>query len=114
VIDIFKPEDFEGKIPRDLSQAQVRERFCVIANKKLNNLIEACPVVYLDKHDNLSHVHEYGCIKRARLMFVEELPKEPCNHRPHVIEIFSDLSRGPIICQFCGVELVVEWKEKKD
>lgn len=45
-----------------------------------------------------------------RLEFDER--RKECQHRPYVIEIFADLSRSPITCQYCNKELEVSWRLK--
>ena len=71
-----------------------------IANEKLNALIEAAPLIYsnpdsqgiLSEWDKEEKGPYPGDTHKARLMFVEELGKEPCKH--------------------CGIELRATWEAK--
>ncbi len=108
--DFFKPEDF--------SPIMSNEGLAKVANEKLRKLIEASPLVYglktrsnkwaFDQEENhFTNTHT------ARLMFIEEIKKEPCKHEPSKTRL--DFGGIPIsICVHCGVELqVAEWREVK-
>lgn len=112
--DFFKPEDFE---PSEGGYS-LYELAANIANEKLNELIKCSPTIYnrpgeyLCRQENATH--------RAKMMFIEEIKKEPCNHEPilySVNAIFRPEGRLPsdehYRCKHCGVELVAEWSEKK-
>lgn len=118
VIMIFKPEDFEineliregnGGIPYISTPNAAK-----IGNEKLNELIESWPVVYgaigTKSHSWQSYPPgtfiQENYTHKARLAFIEELPKEPCKHKP----------MGPVdkkyACIHCGIELVANWTAK--
>lgn len=118
----FTPEDFNGKpdypLPQDMKTYIANQ-----ANEKLNKLIKSWPVVYAEKKEGFQPWHNVefvGATHKARLVFIEELPKEPCKHEP-AWDLRSALLPGLIApsyfgnpkCYKCGVELVAEWKEKK-
>lgn len=122
--DIFKPEDFSGS-----SDFLAWEEAAVIANEKLNKLIESWPVVYFSSQNALGElagsagliigVKQDGDNHKARLAFVEEIPQEPCKHTvashragngPWVLDTEYD---GSFTCGKCGVKLEMQWKEKE-
>ena len=112
---------------------------CTIA-EKLNALIESWPVVY-GSHpspywyvENIVDFDKTKATTRARLAFIEEINKGPCNHEPNEIEITMNYEGGfysqrlgtfdmkklgnskfrgvQSICKHCGVELQATWSEK--
>lgn len=127
--DFFEPEDF-----CDMGFAEM-DYACDQANKKLNKLIESCPVVYLNwgtsKPYNMDfNINDHS--HKARLAFIEEIKKEPCKHEPNTYETstivegflparpgyFSRTESEKCIfispkCQHCGIELQATWSEKK-
>lgn len=96
--NIFKTKDFNPTLGSEilLTSVQATE----IANEKLNALIEAAPLIYsnpdsqgiLSEWDKEEKGPYPGDTHKARLMFVEELGKEPCKH--------------------CGIELRATWEAK--
>lgn len=112
--EFFKPEDFERKVPWDLTAGLLRQRFCDVANEKLNKLIESMPTVYgkgnqWDQTDNRPDSYA-GCTHKARLAFIEELPKKQCEHKPKI----TASHKGFLFkntCEKCGVELQATWSE---
>lgn len=110
--NIFKHNDFVGLFPHDAEAAAYR------ANEKINALIEEAPVVYgmtteddhvYSKHLTSNYTH------KARLIFIEEIVKEPCKHRPE--QRIKTSENGSIIhsiykCGLCGIEIEPHWKEK--
>jgi hypothetical protein len=115
--EFFTPEDFNGHDGTD-NDVFWNRMAASAANEKLNKLIDSCPVVYgqgeqagksslwnMNKQQNSTH--------SARIVFIEELPKEPCKHEP------ADCWIGPSTvdwfkkCKHCGVELVATWEAKK-
>lgn len=136
-VDFFHASDFIGRIPSGETHAAA-----LVANKKLNNMIESWPVVILvDSGLHPSHnkwvVDDGGhnmskFIKKARLAFIEEIKKEPCKHEPNtyetstIVEGFMPANPGffhrsesekciLIVpkCKHCGIELQATWSEKK-
>lgn len=129
-VELFKPEDFEGTYGH--FQKEAHAKFAEIANKKLQEYLESCPVAYfkylggkpfnigpeLNKEDD-THV--------ARLAFIEEISKEVCKqHIPKLQskkQVSLPLTEDPygaalllgcsIVCSKCGVKLEAEWKEVK-
>lgn len=107
-VELFKPEDFDGA-----------ECYSNFANKKLQKYLESCPVVYGYRYETgaieCKHHKSDGDNFKARLAFIEELPK-PCKHEPRII---SGKDFGVSIflqnntCRYCGVKLEAEWKEVK-
>jgi hypothetical protein len=118
---IFNPEDFNHTIYRDMTHDQIVQVYCDTANFKVNQLIESWPVVYgiYDRpYLNFGHLEEKNNTHKAMLAFIEEIVKEPCKHSVGMRQdrtpewIVSVNWEGQIICEHCGVELIVEWKEK--
>lgn len=76
------------------------------ANKKLQEYLESCPVVY----GNMEYVFdtngkEHWCTHKARLICIEEIPKEPCKHKPRWV---GNMKTNE--CLKCGIEIIAEWK----
>lgn len=143
---IFEPSDFMDEIDIGPHRALLEnssmdpEMAARFANRKIQKLIESWPVVEcsLLKESNLTDQHGPGWIAsekstrpkflythKARLAFIEEMPKEECKkHLPTVKskQVSLPMSNDPygaalalgceIICKHCGVELVAEWKPK--
>lgn len=124
--EIFKPEDFYAVTFLGVSDAVLSAD---AANKKFNKLIESWPVVYFSSHNAIGELKgsagliignkQLGDTHKARLAFVEEIPKEPCKHTvashragngPWVLDTEYD---GSFTCGKCGVKLEIQWKEKE-
>ncbi len=118
--DFFKKEDFE--IRPDYNERAEAAR---IANAKLQQLIESSPVVYGRNSRMWATIRSMPGTNngmtiepethKARLMFIEELPKESCEHRGQIIEYKFGNPTMPLRakCTQCGVELVATWTEVK-
>jgi hypothetical protein len=83
---------------------------CTIA-EKLNKLIESWPSVfsgesYNDKWIDCETMHT---TKTAKLAFIEEIKKECPKHEP---QSGWYMMPNPVKCKHCGIELLVEWREK--
>lgn len=130
ITNIFKPEDFPNLLG-------LREQAAEDANEKLNKLIESWPVVYgkgsqWDQTDGKPDSY-VDCTHHARLAFIEEIKKEPCNHEASEVEISNTIFQGPFDpklgcfryeksewkirvftnrCRHCGVELQAAWTPK--
>jgi hypothetical protein len=78
--NFFKPEDFETAPTVFGDHRKAAE----IANKKLNKLIQSWPVVWSMADDKVSawwpNNPGYEISVKARLAFIEEIKKEPCQH----------------------------------
>lgn len=95
-----------------------------IANAKLKEWLDAAPTVYLEKHDNLSHVNEIGFIKKGKIVCIEEIKKECEKHIPTIKSKQVSLPQASdpyaaalvlgceVVCLNCGKSLVAEWKVK--
>lgn len=87
--EFFKPDDFWSAIQYTTFDEDCKKKCADAANKKLNAEIEKWPVVWLDA-ETCTRWSEYikkESAKRARLAFIEEIPKEP------------------EICKCCGKEI---------
>ena len=115
-LNIFTAKDFAKNDPEVISADKYlhNEYAAIIANEKLNKLIESWPVVYgwypptypQGTWTSSETIHSTST-HTARLAFIEEIKKEPCKHEPKVTEgITSYLP----YCKHCGVKLVAEWK----
>lgn len=118
----FTPEDFPNCLSREMTE------IANLANAKLNALIEAAPVVYINRISDGTMNH-FTCVakyandrpeyyrEKARLMFIEEIVKKPCRHEPSDsvkwIEDDSKFSNFSTKCKHCGVELKATWSEVK-
>lgn len=77
--NFFKPEDFDAReVPPGYAYMLTREEATVIANEKLNVLIESWPVVYGTKDNNGQHFHEnpngnYNPTHKALLAFITKI-----------------------------------------
>lgn len=119
--DFFKPSDFMFD---RYSPGTWEEDAAWIANVRLKTIIESCPVVYgkgkqWDQTDGSPDSY-VGCTHRARLAFIEALPKKVCpGHEPVLYSVNAVLrpeGRWPsdqnYKCKHCGVALEPVWKEK--
>ena len=91
----------------------------MIANKTIQKLIDASPVVYVKKHDypggfsfDIFGFQRDDSTHQAHLLFIEEIPKKECEHEPHTK--FDHIDKGiHIECKHCGVELKAKWEPVK-
>jgi hypothetical protein len=100
---IFTASDFAGCM-NDYHAAQC-------ANRKLNEYLESCPVVYCGPsyRNKWIECETMHTTKKARLFGIEEIKKEKCDeHWP-----IGSADPTKVICQKCGVQLVQEWREVK-
>lgn len=114
----FKPEDFYTSENIQKTTAGLAAR---VANRKLEEWLSQAPVVY--GGPTLANIYSIQQSKintfKAKLVCIEELPKEPCKHEP-VKRIspfmYRNETSGPCTyepnCRKCGIELVAEWKAK--
>ncbi len=132
---IFEAKDFDSGIgPADDGKELCTYEWAARkANAKLQKEAESCLMVYgnrdIERSDNpwiFTTVKTGDESHQARLMFIEELPKEPCQHEPvlfrHITELrgcghgqmhtnyfYDEKSK----CKHCGAKLVADWKEVK-
>lgn len=118
--DYFKPKDF---LDTKGCQSYPVETIASIANEKLNALIGSMPVVYSyngeddwffptkQDYPNVTHM--------ARIAFIQEIVKKPCEHVPYVANDNIILTTYPaqypepiFKCKRCNVELKAEWSAK--
>jgi hypothetical protein len=126
----FRPEDFDRGVNHTLTIGIGNDgkyislsNVLTIANEKLNKLIESSPVVYdgnsglslcssgtwsVVKHDENDHKaissNFINSKRKARLMFIEEIVKEPCSHSPK----FTASHKGMLLentCEKCGATI---------
>lgn len=114
MFEFFKASDFEdfsnGSYPFGMNQKE-KEDIAYFANLRLQKEIKTCPVVYGWEASTYWRPHRHECDKathKARLVFIEELPKDPCPHVPAEQSLLAEPR-----CILCGVALELEWKEKK-
>lgn len=122
MIEFFKPEDFGVMRDDETSWLYVSE----VANKKLNDYLESCPVVYGHGVEAMKSANwcmngpdfeVYKHTHKARLFGIEEIKKD-CKHEPMGYYDLNgtkhiDAVKKESRCTFCGVELVATWSEKK-
>lgn len=115
--NFFKSEDFYQE-HFNLTDGQCL-KILDYTNAKLNELIESCQEVSGTVTDSgLFRLHNpydgivRECTHKARLAFVEEIVKKPCEHEPFYEEYGGGL-RSPAKCKHCGVELQATWSEAK-
>ena len=118
----FKPKDFQLDEARGNTSVLLNASAALMANEKLNALIESWPVVYgmgnnpyWYKQNYLSNDRREIATHKARLAFIEEIAKEPCKHEPSPIDSFNGafVSLKSTICKHCGVELQATWSAKE-
>ncbi len=123
---IFKPEDFALSVNANLQRAEeLRLYNCEFVNRRIKEVIETWPEVRINrasdgKINNMTTVLDYAeqhksfWTHKARLAFIEEIPKEPCKHEPEMFRDAKGYYIAKYVCQFCGVKLdyKAEWKEK--
>ena len=109
---LFEPEDFDS-----ITGFSSRKDIANLANAKLQQLIDASPVVYGEYIKDsygwaMSESNGSGDTHKAVLFNIEELSKEPCKHE-HSSVYDEHQRKYHDRCKHCGVELVAEWKEEK-
>lgn len=116
--NFFKPEDFlivmHAFKSGDTPKAVIREEFCADqANTKLNALVETWPIVkgYTDIWSINPSWPEKLDTHRARLAFIEQIPKKPCRHEPDLYKRMA-VFEYVITCIHCGAELKASWDAK--
>lgn len=111
--NIFKLEDFYAGDGFALEPSDC----AAMANAKIQSLIDAAPTVYGKRNqwditdgtqDSLT-----GCTHKAKLMFVEELKREPCKHQPIGDDWTMKNGLWLGTCEYCGVKLEARWEEVK-
>jgi len=109
--NLFEPDDFYTDVISEDNYAIVSAR---IANKKLNKLIESWPAIYgPQEYSRWSEVQSRQDTIKARLAFIELIPKEPCKHEVEARNIRSGFF-VPYFqpkCKNCGVQLKATWSE---
>lgn len=113
--NFFKPKDFKSKLQgKEINWDTAWREIADIANEKFQKLIDSWPEVYAHTQDMDVKLCLFGQLQnpnmrthKARLAFIEELPKEPCKHEPDGSPSYANTK-----CCKCGVELVAEWKAK--
>jgi hypothetical protein len=123
MIKLFNAKDFAKNDPEVISADKYfhNEYAAIIANEKLNALIESWPVVLQYKEGITSHWNTEDVFGRpdnpthtARLAFIEEIKKE-CKHEPEIhYDGEFDISCLIPKCKHCRVELQATWSEKND
>lgn len=121
--DFFNKEDFYHLSCLDGLTPSAIDILVDTMNRKLNKLIESQQTVYTGESYNK---HWIDCetmhtTKRGKIMFIEEIAKDPCPHRVR-LNSFSwvDSKTREVLaktqmtshCELCGVMLVAEWKTK--
>ena len=118
--DVFTSEDF------DFLTDVNRYTAAGISNTKLNKLVESWPTIYCHDDNNKDCLWFPDSDKlanrlyKAKLAFIEKIPKQPCNHEPSIntkMQMSVDRYDNRFYtfinkCQKCGVELIAEWKPK--
>lgn len=106
---IFRPEDFLS-IRLSCSEAQ-RQGIADIANRKLESLLG--PYVRFGNNGPATWIVMGECeavhpfdTHRARLFNVQEIVKEPCEHEPKAVNIWT---LDKYICAKCGAPLKAVW-----
>lgn len=109
----FKPEDFGGQYGAVQCAA--------IANAKLQEWLANTTDIYGTKEEFLTGIFNRNCpaTHKGKLVCIEELVKNPCKHTVAMHRLgqgsweLCTEQDGKIVCGKCGVELDLEWKEKK-
>jgi hypothetical protein len=124
MIPVFKPSDFTDPIaPLDHWKQKIADQ----ANAKIQKLRDEAPIAYKYHDKIISYWNTQEVLGRpdnpthkARLMFIEEIKKEPCKHEPVLFSInavYRPDGRLPedenYICKNCGVSLQMTWSERK-
>lgn len=105
--DIFSPEDFVI-VGAENTYSAMKKTMAKIANEKLNKLIESWPELFMiyDVTSDRFMINQEKHTHKARLAFIEELPKELCKHEPR------GFNASGFECKYCGVDIVANWEEK--
>lgn len=121
--DFFKPEDFQIKVRNNEGRELIYPMCVADICGKLNKLIDEAPTVYGREYthgdfkwSNVKHEHD---ITKAKLMFINEIKKEPCKHEPgpfagqkmSVDRYDNRFYKYETNCQYCGVTLKATWNE---
>lgn len=128
--NFFKSGDFEC-IRNSSPGENIYDLAAIIANYKLQSLVESWSVVYGEKMQSTGafiwtrpentfpaeHPHVIGATHKARLAFIEELSKEPCKHVPDMrVGPYSPNVKNGLLteinCIHCGVKLQATWGAK--
>lgn len=131
--DLFTTEDFieANTYFKYVNKTITLEVAAKLANLKLNKIIDSWPTVTAWKGSSNADGSGIRPLKidwcemqdipnqthKARLAFIEEIVKEPCQHEPitYPFDVTGPFGKTKILssqCQHCGVELVAEWKQK--
>jgi len=109
---LFKPEHFS----RHVAKISIAEE----ANAVLDTLIEAAPVVYEFTNSasiqSWIHIEAIGATRKARLIFIEPIVKEPCKHEPmQAFDCDGEKIKNAYVlkCTICGAALQATWSEIK-
>lgn len=115
---VFKPEMFLNQFTQNLRQIDLEDA-AEIANTKLQQLIDASPVVYgrwdgvyRQFGESYASKHNPENTYKARLLFIEPIVKEPCKHEPLGEHLMNGKTIYHTECRHCGIELKAEWKAK--
>lgn len=110
----FKPEDFD-EIMYDLHNKRIGHyQLAEYVNTLVQELVDASPVVYYKNieilKDNYCWIENniHFATKKARLMFIEEIPEKECEHKRIDSIRFTDVGR----CFDCGKEMIKDWRVK--
>jgi hypothetical protein len=101
----FTPEDFICRINDYMTRIKISD----IANAKLQQLIEASPVVY-GRHWYMENITRWSeqqldnSTEKARLMFIEPIVKEECKHKSYLMR-YGGHSSPTFVCVNCDKEL---------
>ena len=118
--NFFKPEDFFAAIQYSNGAEECKKKIATIANNKLQELIDASPVVYGSNQASTWTKETWKTdTNKARLMFIEPIVKRECTHEPSVetciirgdglLKEFSTSGK----CRHCGVKLKAKWEPVK-
>lgn len=101
----FEPSDFSGS--GDYASC------ALAANAKLREWLASAPVVYgngtqfdISKEPSQLEIAN-GVTHSARLVDIQELKKEPCNHEPTFV---YETGAYTGTCRYCGAKLKAEWR----
>lgn len=107
-MELFKHDDF--------NDCWCKDDIAYAANKKLNDYLASCPVVYGQGVEAMKSAiwcmngpdfEVYRHTHKARLFGIEEIKKD-CKHEPD----WEEEGTGRPYCIHCNVELVAEWRAK--
>ena len=124
---LFEPHHFEDVRGFKEVDSQTLDIIAKLASLQLDKIVQSWPVVYGNNFiSNDESAFDIGSVwnitklndktHKARLAFIEEIPKEPCKHEP-VRDAFGGFmflqTLQAFTCKHCGVELQATWSEKK-